>query len=380
MEGQGKFKIEIESIKPVQRICKYPLLVRELLKYTQKTAPDYPELEKALEMMESLAAKVNEASKAAEKKEKLAALLARIESPIPLPYHDKKLILEGHTLMNKSKERHLTLFKDALLVSKVISKGKYALENVFQMHELVMIKTNVHAESLLRNNSARTTINLQYTVEKREISFAFSEDGFTRWNEAFKSSINDPENVLKRRVEPSSPVSEYGSPSLRETGKSGSGVFKKSGIPNTLGARGTSQIGNKSFTSVDSSNSLSGFGSNTSQSELDSEVYYHLPEAVEIDGELWKRTFSAKNVPYYFNTVSRDVIWKLPHGYVTVDLDQLASKKHFSSDSGHSGVEGAGDVELEVVPGSPSWRRVTKGGYYFNVGTQETSWTAPPAP
>ncbi|KAJ3024459.1 UNVERIFIED_CONTAM: cytochrome c oxidase subunit 1 [Siphonaria sp. JEL0065] len=76
--------LSLESflIKPVQRICKYPLLLRELLKHSAKTMSDYPELEKALESMESLAAKVNEATQAHEKKERLAALLSRIESSV----------------------------------------------------------------------------------------------------------------------------------------------------------------------------------------------------------------------------------------------------------------------------------------------------------
>ncbi|KAJ3041239.1 cytochrome c oxidase subunit 1, partial [Rhizoclosmatium hyalinum] len=74
--------LSLESflIKPIQRICKYPLLLRELMKHTPKTMADYPELEKALEKMESLATRVNEASQALEKKERLASLLSRIES------------------------------------------------------------------------------------------------------------------------------------------------------------------------------------------------------------------------------------------------------------------------------------------------------------
>ncbi|KAJ3026898.1 UNVERIFIED_CONTAM: cytochrome c oxidase subunit 1 [Siphonaria sp. JEL0065] len=140
--------LSLESflIKPVQRICKYPLLLRELLKHSAKTMPDYPELEKALESMESLAAKVNEATQALEKKERLAALLSRIESSVPLPFHDKKLIMEGITQMQKNKERHLIMFKDVLVVSKVIGKGKYSLESLYNMHELVLVKANVHGE------------------------------------------------------------------------------------------------------------------------------------------------------------------------------------------------------------------------------------------
>lgn len=47
-------------IKPIQRICKYPLLLRELLKHTEKTHPDYELLQKASGMIEKVVGEVNE--------------------------------------------------------------------------------------------------------------------------------------------------------------------------------------------------------------------------------------------------------------------------------------------------------------------------------
>lgn len=50
-------------IKPVQRVLKYPLLLRELRKETPETDPDYDNLTQALARMESVAAKINEVKK-----------------------------------------------------------------------------------------------------------------------------------------------------------------------------------------------------------------------------------------------------------------------------------------------------------------------------
>jgi len=47
-------------IMPVQRICKYPLLFKDLMKHTPKEHPDYPNLEKAFTTSENLLAIVNE--------------------------------------------------------------------------------------------------------------------------------------------------------------------------------------------------------------------------------------------------------------------------------------------------------------------------------
>ncbi|KAI9343518.1 hypothetical protein BDR26DRAFT_858236 [Obelidium mucronatum] len=391
--------LSLESflIKPVQRICKYPLLLRELLKHTVKTSIDYPELEKALENMESLAAKVNEATQALEKKERLASLLSRIESPVPLPYHEKKLVMEGMTQMNKSKERHLTMFKDVLIVSKVVAKGKYTLETLYNMHELVLVKCNVHDALLQR--SSKTTVYLQYTIEKRDITFTFEENVFGRWNEAFKSCINDPENVLKRRIEPSSPNGNLSdsSPSMREIGKTNSGVFKKAMIPNAFGLRGTSPTaaGIKSFTSSDSQQEMS--QSSSSRSEID----IFLPEIVEINGAIWKKTLSAKNMPYYYNPATLETMWNLPREYLAVQAaeDNSKRRRHLSGErwladqqqqqstsslqqTGSAVSESEADTEIEAVEGFADWRHVKsvyhhQHPYYFNIATQETSWEPP---
>ena len=50
-------------IKPVQRILKYPLLIKQLLKETNEEHADYMDLEKALTSLESMADKINEIKK-----------------------------------------------------------------------------------------------------------------------------------------------------------------------------------------------------------------------------------------------------------------------------------------------------------------------------
>lgn len=47
-------------IKPIQRICKYPLLIRELLKQSSTDAPDRNELERVWEIVNGIAIKVNQ--------------------------------------------------------------------------------------------------------------------------------------------------------------------------------------------------------------------------------------------------------------------------------------------------------------------------------
>ncbi|KAI8621585.1 hypothetical protein BC830DRAFT_1076995 [Chytriomyces sp. MP71] len=372
--------LSLESflIKPVQRICKYPLLLRELIKHTPKTMRDYAGLEKATEKMESIAAKVNEATQALDKKEKVISLLSKIESSIPLPYQDKKLLMEGVCQMNKSRERHLTLFKDVLIVSKITGKGRYSVDHVYQVYELVLIKSNAHApESLLRYN-AKSTIYLQYFLDKREISFTFADDSsYIRWLEAFKASINDPEAVLKRRIEPTASQDNSPTPGISALGKTASGVFKKSMLPSAFSGKGTSP---KPLLSADSQTHI--------HSEISQEATYdqedsYLPASVEIDGAIWKKALSAKSGAYYFNPETKETIWQLPESYKAIDggtgRGTQSSSKRTSGDKDkwRSWVDLDG---TETVDGFPDWRYVAQDveiPYYVNLVTSESSWVSP---
>lgn len=53
-------------VKPVQRILKYPLLLKALIETTSDAHPDFPALEKALKNMTNASVRINEAKKRAE--------------------------------------------------------------------------------------------------------------------------------------------------------------------------------------------------------------------------------------------------------------------------------------------------------------------------
>ncbi|XP_066585015.1 uncharacterized protein RhoGEF3 isoform X2 [Prorops nasuta] len=67
-------------LTPVQRICKYPLQLAELLKYTKPDHPDYQKVQEALEAMRGVAVLINERKRRMESLEKLAAWQLRVEA------------------------------------------------------------------------------------------------------------------------------------------------------------------------------------------------------------------------------------------------------------------------------------------------------------
>uniref|UniRef100_A0A7S4NWX6 DH domain-containing protein n=1 Tax=Paramoeba aestuarina TaxID=180227 RepID=A0A7S4NWX6_9EUKA len=118
-EGTG-LSLGSYLIKPVQRICKYPLLFRELLKHTPEGHPDRAPLEKASDTLKDVTLQINEIKRAAENLSKLHEVDNQISG-----FHDG-IITEGRVFVKdgtlnkinpkkKIQERHFFLFSDILI-------------------------------------------------------------------------------------------------------------------------------------------------------------------------------------------------------------------------------------------------------------------------
>lgn len=79
MRGLIEIPLDGYLLTPVQRICKYPLQLAELLKYTKADHPDYDKIKEALEAMRDVAVLINERKRRMESLEKLAAWQQRVE-------------------------------------------------------------------------------------------------------------------------------------------------------------------------------------------------------------------------------------------------------------------------------------------------------------
>ena len=107
-------------IKPVQRACKYPLLLKELLKQTPETHVDYEELKEAFEAMQTSCMKLNERKRDVENMSHFLTIKART---------GKNFIESGRTFID---DGHIGLIteKGNRRSSKVkfrLRKGRYVL-------------------------------------------------------------------------------------------------------------------------------------------------------------------------------------------------------------------------------------------------------------
>ncbi|KAG0180929.1 hypothetical protein DFQ29_009750 [Apophysomyces sp. BC1021] len=109
-------------IKPVQRVCKYPLLVQQLVKSMPAEWNYYQETEEGLRAIQRVASKVNEAQRLQENKQIVKDLTIRIKDPKGLSFEafgpllliDKFVISRADT----EKEMLVFLFEKSMLICK----------------------------------------------------------------------------------------------------------------------------------------------------------------------------------------------------------------------------------------------------------------------
>ncbi|XP_077267562.1 rho guanine nucleotide exchange factor 3 isoform X4 [Temnothorax americanus] len=142
MRGLIEIPLDGYLLTPIQRICKYPLQLAELLKYTKTDHPDYHKIQEALEAMRDVAVLINERKRRMESLEKLAAWQMRVEGweGEDLIEVSSQLIYQGDAMRVKTGmwTNNITLFlfdhqlvyckKDILKRDTYVYKGRIYLD------------------------------------------------------------------------------------------------------------------------------------------------------------------------------------------------------------------------------------------------------------
>ncbi|XP_070607613.1 rho guanine nucleotide exchange factor 17 [Erythrolamprus reginae] len=130
-ENKEKQALSDLLIKPVQRIPRYELLVKDLLKHTSEEHPDYPFLIEAQKSIKQVAEKINKGMRSAEEVERNARIVQEIESHIegmedlqaPLRrFLRQEMVVEMKPVGGK-KDRSLFLFTDLLVCTTLKRKS-----------------------------------------------------------------------------------------------------------------------------------------------------------------------------------------------------------------------------------------------------------------
>jgi guanine nucleotide exchange factor VAV len=131
--NDGKFRLRDLLSVPMQRVLKYHLLLRELIKNTDRVHPERESLERALEAMQDLSLYVNEVKRdnaALQLIKEIQNSITDLQMPENTTFKDYgKLLKDGELKVkshedNRQKTRYIFLFDKVMLMckSKIVDK------------------------------------------------------------------------------------------------------------------------------------------------------------------------------------------------------------------------------------------------------------------
>ncbi|XP_077984576.1 rho guanine nucleotide exchange factor 17-like [Glandiceps talaboti] len=139
-ESKGKFTFDDLIIQPVQRIPRYSLIIKELLKHTSSNHPDHSSLKDARKEIEKLGQTINEADRAEKNLQTLRSIDSMVEGNVELivpgreflkQYPVSEMVQKGGREGLLKKDRALFLFSDLLMCTSVKRKSGRASISVF---------------------------------------------------------------------------------------------------------------------------------------------------------------------------------------------------------------------------------------------------------
>lgn len=190
-------------IKPVQRVTKYPLLLRDLIKQTPAMEAEEKHLPQGLEAIERITSQINEAIRKSENIEIVKDLEGRVEDWKghklehfgELLLHGSFSVIKGDVKGEVEREYYIYLFERILLCCKEIGTGKKQNKTIaknaklnagkktsLQLKGRIFMQNVTDVISLARNGSYTLQIFWKGDpgVENFKIKHA-NEEGLTHW-------------------------------------------------------------------------------------------------------------------------------------------------------------------------------------------------------
>ncbi|KAG0429492.1 hypothetical protein HPB47_023584 [Ixodes persulcatus] len=195
--NDGKFKLRDLLSVPMQRVLKYHLLLKELMKNTAETHEDYHGLEKALKSMLDLAHYINEVKRDNETLQIIADIQASI-TDVDLPQNmelkdygrllkDGELKIKSHDDNNKIKNRYIFIFDRMMLMCKSTKGEQYIYKSSLALCDYKLENAPV--------NSRMATRYYWFLVhiEKRTAytMYAKTEEMKKKWIEAIEKAMDN---------------------------------------------------------------------------------------------------------------------------------------------------------------------------------------------
>jgi len=134
-------------VMPVQRIPRYVLLLKEIIKHTHKEDPELPELQQGLEKVQSVAQEINTRLRESENRAVVGQILSQLDmgsakDKTELPFNLSRLfVLEGELTEHMEStvgQCYCYLFNDILIAASTKKRGRAQLRSV---DEVILLET-----------------------------------------------------------------------------------------------------------------------------------------------------------------------------------------------------------------------------------------------
>ncbi|KAI9263704.1 hypothetical protein BY458DRAFT_534397 [Sporodiniella umbellata] len=174
-------------IKPVQRICKYPLLLQELVRSTDPEWPFYQETLLAVDAIRRVAEKVNETQRQHENNQTVRELQQHMES-LSLEGCGNLVLcekLQASLDHRTEREYHLFLFERSLLLCKEAKNRTRRNRGRGSLTPKTMIEAIAIESVLTKPGSLQIDLSLS-TREAKHLSIRYrNEEQLSLWSNAF---------------------------------------------------------------------------------------------------------------------------------------------------------------------------------------------------
>ncbi|KAM9989947.1 hypothetical protein ACTFIY_005993 [Dictyostelium cf. discoideum] len=151
-------------IKPVQRICKYPLLIKETIKFTPNDHPDKPALEEVDKKISDIVQSINEAKRTLELFQKIVDLQNSIDG-----LEDTNLMEQGRTL----------LMEGTVSAVKELNSEDSLSRTLFLFNNLILIcsfGTNVLSTAINQFKTKKLKLKAKIPISDSRLIFVSDTD------------------------------------------------------------------------------------------------------------------------------------------------------------------------------------------------------------
>ncbi|PRP74527.1 calmodulin-binding protein, partial [Planoprotostelium fungivorum] len=179
-------------IKPVQRICKYPLFFTQMIRYTSESEPAFKRLRDCQKKIEETAAYINDFRVKDEKIQRVVEIQDNFDPPLTfeLVTNNRRFIKEatirGKVYNQETTELNLFIFNDLLLITRKKAKGAYQFKLKIALESLRYVE-------LADTENSKNAFTLEHSEVKSDSITIFAENNAEKseWRKDIKSMVND---------------------------------------------------------------------------------------------------------------------------------------------------------------------------------------------